>query len=170
MSSRTVAALPVLEKRSLMLSAPDAARLIRDALGAGGEMWVSGSGGSMHPTIRHADPVLLAPLGRGVRRGQVVLVPLGQRLMLHRVVDIQGDIVLTRGDARQRNDAPLPRRDVVARALAVRRQSGVTTLVLTLRFGVAPLVRFLLKETYRRARLLRAMTRRGRGGNLTRVG
>lgn len=163
-------ATPVLEKRSVTLSAPDAARLIRDALGAGGELWVSGSGGSMHPTIRHADPVLLAPLAQRVRRGEVVLVPLGPKLMLHRVVDVQGDIVVTRGDARQRNDAPVPRRDVFARALAVRRQTTVTTLVVTLRFGVRPLVRFLLSESYRRARLIRAMLRRPNGGNLTRIG
>jgi hypothetical protein len=155
-------ATPVLEKRSVTLSAPDAARLIRDALGAGGELWVSGSGGSMYPTIRDADPVLLAPLARRVRRGQVVLVPLGPRLMLHRVVDVQGDIVLTRGDARQRNDAPVPRRDVFARAVAVRRQTTITTLVVTLRFGVGPLVRFVLREGYRRARLGRAMLHRTR--------
>jgi hypothetical protein len=152
--------MPVLEKRSLQLSGPDAARLIRDAVAAGGEMWVSGAGGSMHPTIRHLDPVLVAPVARRVRRGEVVLVPLGSRLMLHRVVDVQGDIVLTRGDARQRNDAPVPREDVVARAVAVRHQRTVTTLVPTLRFGVAALVRFLLRESYRRARLLGATLRR----------
>src|SRR5215475_9594547 len=103
---------PVLQKRSLLLSAPDAARLIRDAVSVGGELWVRGSGWSMHPTIRHADPVLLAPLGAGgaVRRGEIVLVPLGPRLMLHRVVDLQGDVVVTRGDARQRNDAPVSKR------------------------------------------------------------
>ncbi|HEY2374959.1 MAG TPA: S24/S26 family peptidase [Gemmatimonadaceae bacterium] len=151
---------PVLEKRSLQLSATDAARLIRDAVAAGGEMWVSGSGGSMHPTIRHLDPVLVAPVTRRVRRGDVVLVPLGPRLMLHRVVDVRGDIVLTRGDARQRNDAPVGRKEVVARALAVRQQRTVTTLVPTLRFGLVPVVRFLLCEVYRRARLLRAALRR----------
>jgi len=78
--------------------------------------------------------------------------------------------VLTRGDARQRNDAPVPRRDVFAHAVAVRRQTTVTTLVVTLRFGVAPLVRFLLRESYRRVRLVRAMLRRTKGGNLTRIG
>jgi hypothetical protein len=151
---------PVIGKRSVQLSAPDAARLIRDAVAAGGEMWVTGSGNSMQPTIRHADPVLVAPLARHVRRGHVVLVPLGPRLMLHRVVDVQGDIVLTRGDARQRNDTPVGRQQVVARALAVRQQRTVTTLVPTLRFGLAPLVRFVLYEAYRRARLLRAALRR----------
>ena len=124
----------------------------------------------MHPTIRHADPVLVAPLARAVRRGQVVLVPFGPRLMLHRVVDVQGDIVLTRGDARHRNDAPISRSEVVALALAVRRTRTVMPLVVTLRFGVAPLVRFLLRETYRRVRLLGATLRRAESDNLTRTG
>ncbi|HKW47452.1 MAG TPA: S24/S26 family peptidase [Gemmatimonadaceae bacterium] len=151
---------PIFDKRSVQLSAPDAARLIRDAVAAGGEMWISGSGGSMHPTIRHADPVLVAPFTRHLRRGQVVLVPLGSRLMLHRVVDVQGDIVLTRGDARQRNDTPIGKQQLVARALAVRQESMVTALVLTLRFGLAPLVRFVLNGTYRRVRRLQAALRR----------
>ena len=164
MSERATSRPPgsILARKSVQLSAPDAARLIRDAVAAGGEMWIAGSGGSMHPTIRHADPVLVAPVGRDVRRGQVVLVPLGPRLMLHRVVDVQGDVVFTRGDARQRNDAPIARREVVARAVAVRQRHSVTTLVLTLRFGLAPLVRFLLYETYRRGRQLRATLRRRR--------
>lgn len=163
---------PPLRKRSLLLSAPDAARLIRDAVAVGGELWVRGSGWSMHPTIRHADPVLLAPLeAKGaVRRGQIVIVPLGPRLMLHRVVDVQGDVILTRGDARQRNDAPVSRSAVVARALAVRNNHTLTPLVFTRRFGIASLVRFLLRETYRRVRLARAPLKRSRHDSLTRIG
>jgi hypothetical protein len=161
---------PLLQKRSLLLSAPDAARLIRDAVTAGGELWVRGSGWSMHPTIRHADPVLVAPLAGAVRRGQIVLVPLGPRLMLHRVVDIQGDVILTRGDSRQRSDAPVPRSAVVARALAVRNNHELTPLFFTRRFGITPLVRFLLKETYRRVRLAKAAVRRPRRDNITRIG
>lgn len=143
-------------KRSLQLSAPEAARLIRDAVAAGGELWVSGSGQSMHPTVRHADQVLIAPLEREVRRRDVVLLPFGTRLMLHRVVEVRGDIVLTKGDGRRKADPPVPRADVVAQALAVRRADDVTPLTLTTRFGATALVRFLLWETRRRARLLGA--------------
>lgn len=140
----------VLQRRSLRLSAPRAAQLIRDAIAAGGEMWVSGSGQSMHPTVHHADLVLVGPVGDTVQRGDIVLVPLGPRLMLHRVVVVQRSMVLTRGDSRQRNDAPTPRRDIVARALAVRRDDRVTPLVLTTRFGVAALFRFFRREARRR--------------------
>jgi hypothetical protein len=154
--SREVARLV---KRSLQLTAPEASQLIRDAVAAGGELWVSGSGQSMHPTVRHADPVLLAPLRGPVRRGDVVLVPLGPRLMLHRVVRVDRDAVITRGDARPRADAPIPRAAVIARAVAVRRDALVTPLTLTTRFGFASLVRFLF-EGARRARIVRATVHR----------
>jgi hypothetical protein len=153
----------VIGKRSLQLSAPDAARLIRDAVRAGGELWVTGSGQSMQPTVCHADLVLVAPLRRDVRRGDIILVPLGSRLMLHRVALVQGGLIVTRGDARERNDAPVARADIVARALAVRRESVVTPLSLTTRFGMAALGRYLAADAKRRARRARAVLRQGAG-------
>ena len=157
----TAAPVAVLRKRSLQLSAPDAARLIRDAVRAGGELWVTGSGQSMHPTVRHADFVLVAPLRRKVRRGDIVLVPLGTRLMLHRVASLLDDVVVTRGDARERNDAPIARDAIVARAIAVRRKGEVTPLGPTLRFGAVALGRFLMGDAKRRGRRLRTLGRRG---------
>ena len=159
-TAATIAALP---KRSLQLSAPDAARLIRDAVRAGGELWVTGSGQSMQPTVRHADLVLVTPLRRAVRRGDIVLVPLGPRLMLHRVALLHDQLVVTRGDARERNDPPITKVEIVARAIAVRRDHVVTPLGLTTRFGAAALVRYLIGDAKRRARQLRAMFRRGGG-------
>lgn len=151
-ASRTGTVLP---KRSLQLSAPEAAQLIRDAVRAGGELWVTGSGQSMHPTVRNADLVLVAPLRGSVRRDDVVLVPLGPRLMLHRVALIEENRVVTRGDARERNDPPIPRTEVIALAIAVRRDQRVTPLGLTARFGAAALLRYLTEETKRRARRAR---------------
>jgi len=145
-----------LTRRSVQLTAPEAAQLIRDAIGAGGELWVGGSGQSMHPTVQHADQVLVAPLDRPVRRQDIVLLPYGPRLMLHRVVAVRGDTLYSRGDARRRDDPPARCVDVVARALAVRRGDQVTPLTLTTRFGLASLSRFLLREARRRIHRLRA--------------
>lgn len=153
-------ALATLPKRSLSLSGPQMRRLIREALDAGGEIWVTGSGQSMQPTIQHADFVLLSPVPRGARPGDVVLVPLGPGLMLHRVVHVSAAGVTTRGDARQKNDAPTANCDVLARAVAVRRGAVVTPLFLTTRFGYTALLRFLLRDVGRRARLVRAAIRR----------
>lgn len=156
----TAATIGVLPKRSLQLSAPDAAQLIRDAVRAGGELWVTGSGQSMQPTVRHADLVLVAPLRREPRRGDIVLVPLGPRLMLHRIALVDNERVVTRGDARERDDAPVGRGEIVARAIAVRRDRVVTPLGPTLRFGASGLVRYLIADAKRSARRARAMLRK----------
>ena len=148
-----------LPKRSVLLSAPEASQLIREVVRAGGELWVSGSGQSMHPTVRHADQVLVVPLDRPARRWDVVLVPYGPRLMLHRVVHVAGEALYTRGDARSHNDPAVLSRDVVGRAVAVKRAERVTPLILTSRFGMAGLVRFVLWEAKRRARFVRATLR-----------
>lgn len=148
-----------LPKRSVLLSAPEASQLIRDVVQAGGELWVGGSGQSMSPTVRHADQVLIVPLDRPARRQDIVLVPYGPRHMLHRVVSISGDTLHTRGDARSHDDPAVSSGAVVGRAVAVRRDERVTPLILTTRFGMAGLVRFLLWEAKRRARLVRAAAR-----------
>ena len=114
----------------------------------------------MHPTVRHADFVLLSPLPRSARRGDIVLVPLGPGLMLHRVVRVDNAGVVTRGDARHVNDVPVSHDDILAQAVAVRRREVVTPLVLTRRFGLAALFRFFSRATRRRLRILRGRIRR----------
>jgi hypothetical protein len=83
--------------------------------------------------------------------------------MLHRVAQLDEQRVVTRGDARERNDAPVDRDEIVARAIAVRRDQMVTPLGLTTRFGVPALARYLVGEAKRNARRLRARVRRGTG-------
>jgi len=142
-------------RRTLRLSGASAGRMIRDAIEAGGELWVSGAGQSMHPTIRDADLVLLVPVDRAVRRGDIVLFPLGARLVLHRVERLQGSAVLTKGDAREMCDPPIVVGNVLARAVAVRGSGPLTLLAPSLRFGARPLMEFLLRDVHRRARRIR---------------
>ena len=156
------AAVQRFPKRHLRLTTANGARLIRDALGVGGELWVSGEGQSMHPTIRHADVVLLSPLRGGVKRGDIVLVPWGHGLMLHRVDKIDDENVRTKGDARDSCDPPTARGDVLGRAIAVRRRDNLRLLTPTLRFGILPLVQFVLGELYRQAQRVRRRARRRR--------
>ena len=139
-------------RRQLRLTTANGARLIRDALAAGGEIWVSGAGQSMHPTVRDGDVVLLSPVRRAVKRGDVVLVPWGSALMLHRVDAVDGDLVLTKGDARTGRDPATRRVDVIGRGIAVRGRNGLRPLMLTWRFGPSALVRFAFGELYRRLR------------------
>ena len=143
-------------KRVIQLSGSTASRMIRDAVGAGGELWVNGAGTSMHPTIRNADLVLLAPVKRPLCRGDVVLVATGARFILHRIEMIKDDVVRTRGDARITWDPPALRRHVVARAIAVRTNDVLIPLSGTLRFGARAWLRFALRDVRRRLQRLHA--------------
>ena len=119
------------------------ADLLRGVVEARGQFWVTARGGSMWPTIRDGDEVLLVPLGRP-RVGDVVVLDLGSRLVLHRVVRARDALLVTRGDASRCEDGHVSMDDVVGRAVAARRGgSTVVALVPTLRFGLMPTLRGL---------------------------
>ena len=56
-------------------------------------------GDSMRPLIRRGrDPVTIVPLQRPLQKGDVVLFRLGERYIVHRVWQLQDDMVRTYGD------------------------------------------------------------------------
>lgn len=134
---------------------------IREVVAAGGEIWLPVSGRSMTPTIGVGDSVLLARPTRGPRAGDIVLSSGPTLPMLHRVAAVDGATVVTVGDACDGPDAPVGHDAIVAQAVAVRRGSVVAALTPTLRFGVGPLVRFLVRaaRTSRRNRRQAALAR-----------
>jgi hypothetical protein len=81
-----------------------------------------------------------------------VLNAAGPTPMLHRVTAATDVQVTTRGDACAADDPPAPPGAVVARAIAVRRGSVVAALTPTLRFGLAPLLRFWVRSLRRATR------------------
>ena len=108
---------------------------------AGGRAWVEGSGFSMWPFIHPGDRVLLcAPTDITV--GSVVLTLVHGRAVLHRVRRIDGDVLVTAGDANAVADVPVHRAQVSARALAAAHNGTVVALVPTFHFGALPFFRF----------------------------
>lgn len=89
----------------------------------GGPVRIAGLGGSMRPFIRSEDTVVLVPLGEArLRLGDVVLLDAGRRgLMLHRVVRVEGDRYLIKGDGNPVPDGWFGREAVLARAVALER-------------------------------------------------
>jgi hypothetical protein len=131
-----------------LATAEDVAR-IRDRLAAAGEVWMPVGGRSMTPTIAAGDSVLLVPAPNRPEPGDIVLNAAGPTPMLHRVTAATEVLVTTRGDACESDDPPAPPAAIVARAIAVRRGSVVAALTPTLRFGVAPLLRFWVRSRRR---------------------
>lgn len=66
-------------------------------------------GDSMRPFLPDGTPVLLRPLdGRPPRIGEIVLVPWGDDVALHRVIRVDRQSVTTRGDGCPHGDPPIP--------------------------------------------------------------
>lgn len=88
--------------------------LAREHLAAGRPLTLAAQGHSMWPLIQHGDLVEVHPLPRSnwLVVGDIVLVALADRLVLHRVIAIAGDDVTTKGDAVARPDARMRRAEV----------------------------------------------------------
>jgi peptidase S24-like protein len=153
-------------RRVLSMPGRFAERLVRDVTSSGGTVWLRIVGTSMAPTIRHGDCVLLEASRRAPRRGDVVLVQGARGLILHRVIQVRGGSVLTRGDACTATDPPVRAEEIIALTEVARRGDTLFALRPTLRFGNAALAGFARLALRRLVRQVRgfasALVRRSR--------
>lgn len=94
--------------------------LLAELLRSGHRVHVTAHGNSMHPTIKHGERVIVAPLASTpVRRGDIVYLRRGDAgYVLHRVLRIFTDgRIQTRGDANWRLDDAVDPQAVLGRVL-----------------------------------------------------
>jgi RimJ/RimL family protein N-acetyltransferase len=97
--------------------------------GAGGAEWLVLRGESMAPLLRDGDRLRVEPLsGRTPAPGEVVVARRGERLVAHRLVEVIGGEVVTRGDACRESDPPLPAGELLGRVVAVERRGRAIAL------------------------------------------
>lgn len=102
--------------------------LVAESLAAGLSVRCTATGQSMEPAILDGETVILEPIMAGdLEPGMVVLAVLGERALIHRVIDVVRDAngavarVRTRGDALPGDDPEGKPQDVRGRAVAVLR-------------------------------------------------
>ncbi|PKN57730.1 MAG: hypothetical protein CVU56_09385 [Deltaproteobacteria bacterium HGW-Deltaproteobacteria-14] len=118
-----------------------AVELARAQLAAGRPLRTRAAGQSMWPWVRDGAAVTVIPLaGSPLAVGDVVLVALASRLVLHRVIRVAGDIITTKGDAVAWPDPPVTRCDVLGRLRGHRWDRWVARAS---RAGGAPLARIV---------------------------
>lgn len=83
--------------------------------------WVEMRGFSMAPALATGDWIRVAPLEGTPSAGHTVVILRGGRLVAHRVVAVDGDGVVTRGDACAAADPRVPLTAVFGRVVEVRR-------------------------------------------------
>jgi len=148
-----------MEQRSISLNCPEFSEIIEEVLMQGKTARFVATGNSIAPFIRNGEPVDLAPFVGRPKFGQIVLTRSTHgRLLLHRIVKLQGKDVFTQGDACGSVDLPVHRSAIIGTVVNLP-EGGLnlhllppfrmmipfrTRLVPTLRsLGLAPLVRLL---------------------------
>jgi hypothetical protein len=95
--------------------------------------WVSASGTSMLPWIRSGDWLLVEFGASDATIGEIVLVSRGEVIFAHRVVRLNRDALVTKGDNRPRFDAPVARAEILGIVRAKRRTPEATPSATTCR-------------------------------------
>lgn len=130
--------------------------LMYDRLHDDGAFWLTVTGMSMYPTLRHEkDCVLVTSLTGDICVGDILLVACGRRCCyLHRVVRVVGEEFYIQGDALERCEGPFGLADVVGVAVQLRRAGR--TVLLSRKRGVAVA---LYRLRFRLPRWLRSFSR-----------
>ncbi len=104
----------------------DAAPVLEALLDLGGTALMPVRGGSMHPTLRDGDRVMVAPFLGLPEPGQIVLARFAGNLIAHRLVSIQIQsgrrVYRLQGEHEPGYDAVALREDILGRVVAVLRQ------------------------------------------------
>lgn len=99
-----------------------AANVIADLLSRGHAVRFQARGDSMHPIIRDEDYLHVEPHDAStITHGDVVLTLSERGLTVHRVVDIDGEVIVTRGDNASAPDAALHASRILGRVSYVER-------------------------------------------------
>lgn len=89
--------------------------LVRSQLARDGEAWFRATGRSMGGSVASGTLVRLVAPRAALRAGDVAMAVLaGDRLVLHRVVRVDGGTVVLQGDTCRRPDPPIHAADVIA--------------------------------------------------------
>jgi phage repressor protein C with HTH and peptisase S24 domain len=98
---------------------------LRAVLAAGHGARFRVEGDSMHPVIRGGEYVHVIPCAVSeLRRGDVILTATGRGLTAHRIVRIEGQRIITRGDNSLRADPPVEAAKVLGKISQVEQITG----------------------------------------------
>jgi SOS-response transcriptional repressor LexA len=100
--------------------------VIRDILDRGAAVRIRVTGRSMRPILCPGDIVVVRPADEVARGDIVAVLDTHGRLIVHRITKIDGDTIVTQGDAVHLEDPPAARSAVIGRVEERMRDSGST--------------------------------------------
>ncbi len=100
-----------------------------ELLGSGYSIEFQATGNSMHPTIKDGEMITVQPLPiSDIKAGDVVLYRNQTGVIAHRVVRVERDQLILRGDASQTFDAPVDAHQILGKVISTTRADKKITL------------------------------------------
>ena len=79
--------------------------------------------GSMEKEI-NIDDVVIVKLGNKVKKGDIISYNSGDVIVTHRIVEMNDEEIITKGDANNANDDPIKKADVIGKVVYVGKRFG----------------------------------------------
>ena len=130
---------------------------IADVLRRGVAARFHATGDSMHPTIRSGEHLHVKAVdARSLRVGDIVLARAMRGLTAHRVIRLEHQTIITRGDNALRRDGALRLSDILGRITHVERE-GATVTVPSAPLRIRVLARRLSRHLFSLSQLVRSV-------------
>ena len=123
---------------------------LRDLLLASGKLRVHTVGRSMIPTLRSGDEIIVEPVPiEALRPGDLILFQGGRELVCHRLVEVSGGALLTRGDAGLSAGERIAPHQVLGKVVEIRQRTLWVGVKFTLQSALLPLLLHCLRRLQR---------------------
>jgi signal peptidase I len=130
---------------------------IADVLRRGVAARFHATGDSMHPTIRSGEHLHVKPVdARSLRVGDIVLARAMRGLTAHRVIRLEHQMIITRGDNALRRDGILDPSAILGRITHIERQ-GATVTVPSAPLRIRVIARRLRRHLFSLSQLIRSV-------------
>lgn len=80
--------------------------------------------GSMSGSIEAGD-FIIVKLTKDVKLNDIVVYSEGENIITHRIVKIAGEMIITKGDANNVEDAPISVNDIIGKVIFIIRKAGI---------------------------------------------
>jgi signal peptidase I len=79
------------------------------------------NGGSMQPFIQRGDWVVIEPVKAPemLKKGEIILFSRGNEFVIHRIIKLEDEKIITRGDWTRIKDPPISHNDVVGKVIEI---------------------------------------------------
>ena len=95
--------------------------------------------GSMSPTIEKGD-IIIIKIGDEIKENDIITYKQGDALITHRIEQINGDTIITKGDYNNIEDEPIEKNQVIGKAVCIINNVQVWKQVFTDIHVIIPLV------------------------------